>query len=80
MKDSRELRGLQNHKGPHLGALAIVFTVLFNTGLYFVISFSATSPHFPGPWETAEIIAAYFQTHSRDVLLCAFFSLVRPCP
>jgi hypothetical protein len=59
------------HRGPHLGLLAIVFTVLFNAGLYFVISFSAAAPHFPGPWESAETIAAYFQGHPRDVLMCA---------
>lgn len=78
--DSRELRSMGGHKGPHLGALAIVFTVLFNTGLYFVISFSPTAPHFPGPWESGEILAAYFQNHSRDVLLCAFFQFGSAVP
>jgi len=63
---------MAKHKGPPLGILAIVFTVLFNLGLYFVISFSPDRPHYPGPWESAETIAAYFQGHPRDVLWCAF--------
>lgn len=60
------------HKGPDPGMLAIVFTVLFNAGLYFVVSFSANRPHFPGPWESGETITAYFQGQSRSVLMCAF--------
>jgi len=68
------------HKGPHLGILAIVLTVLFNLGLYFVISFSPSAPHFPGPWESAEIITAYFREHSRDVLMCAFFQFGSAVP
>src|SRR5215471_20206001 len=68
------------HKGPNLGALAIVFTVLFNAGLYFVISFSANTPHFPGPWESAETIAAYFQGHPRDVLMCALLQFGSAIP
>ena len=69
-----------NHRGPHLGALAIVFTILFNTGLYFVISFSPDRPHFPGPWESADIIAAYFQGHQSAVLMCAFFQFGASVP
>src|SRR2546430_4349586 len=68
------------HRGPSLGILAIVFAVLFNLGLAFVISFSPSAPHFPGPWESAETIAAYFQAHPRDVLLCAFFQLGSAIP
>src|SRR5215471_17744999 len=68
------------HKGPNLGALAIVFTVLFNAGLYFVISFAPNPPHFPGPWESAETIAAYFQGHPRDVLMCALLQFGSAIP
>ena len=64
---------MARHKGPSLGILAIVFAVLFNLGLYFVISFSPNRPHYPGPWESAQTIVAYFQGHPRDVLWCAFF-------
>ena len=68
------------HRGPNLGVLAIVFTLLFNAGLYFVISFSAGAPHFPGPWESAEVITAYFQSQPRAVLLCAFFQFGSAIP
>jgi|SRR5215470_7618984 len=67
------------HKGPPLGALALVFTLLFNAGLYFVISFSG-GPHFPGPWEAADVIANYFQNHPSDVLLCAFLQFGSAVP
>lgn len=59
------------HAGPHLGALAIVYTVLFNAGLYPVTLF-ADKIHFPGPWEPGDVIVSYFQTHPRPVLICAF--------
>jgi hypothetical protein len=78
------------HRGPHPGALAIIYTVLFNLGLYFVISFrppehlaasaTAVRPYFPGPWESAQTIAAYFQTHAHSVLMCAFLQFGAAIP
>lgn len=60
-----------HHRGPHLGALAIVYTVLFNAGLYPVTIF-ADKTHFPGPWELGDVIVSYFQTHPLPVLICLF--------
>lgn len=68
------------HKGPPLGVLAIIFTVLFNVGLSFVISFSKASPHYPDPGALAETIAAYFRNHPHDVLWCAFFQFGSAIP
>jgi hypothetical protein len=80
----------RRHRGPHPGALAIVYTLLFNFGLYFVISFrppehlaesaTAVRPYFPGPWESAQTIAAYFQTHPHSVLMCAFLQFGAAIP
>src|SRR6266404_7097060 len=67
------------HAGPNPGIVAIVYTILFNAGLYFVISFTG-GPHFPGPWESSETIAAYFQSHSRAVLACAFLQFGAAIP
>ena len=67
------------HAGPNPGIVAIVYTLLFNAGLYFVISFTG-GPHFPGPWESSETIAAYFQGHSRAVLACAFLQFAAAIP
>jgi hypothetical protein len=67
-------------KGPPPGILAIIFTLLFNTGLSFVISLSGTPPYFPGPWESAQAIAVYFQNQSHDVLMCAFFQFGSAIP
>jgi hypothetical protein len=68
------------YKGPHIGMLAIIFMLLFNTGLSFVISLSGTSPHFPGPWESSETIATYFRNQPHDVLMCAFFQFGSAIP
>jgi hypothetical protein len=67
------------HAGPNPGIVAIVYTLLFNAGLYFVISFTG-GPHFPGPWESSETIAAYFQDHSRAALACAFLQFGAAIP
>src|SRR5260370_1253847 len=68
------------HRGPNLGMLATIFTVLFNAGLYCVVSFSAGKPHFPGPWESAQTITTYFQEHSSAVLMCAFLQFGASIP
>lgn len=64
------------HAGPHLGALAIVYTVLFNAGLSAVSAFGTPfgvkPPYWPGPWEPASVIVSYFQTHQTAVLICIF--------
>ena len=78
MPQEIEVRGAR-HASPPLGMLAIVYTVLFCGGLYPVISFSG-GPHFPGPWEPAQRIAAYLQLHPKDVLLCAFFQFGAAVP
>ena len=70
---------LARHPSPHLGLVAVIHTVLFNAGLYFVISFTG-APHYPGPWESSETIASYFQNHSREALLCAFLQFGAAIP
>jgi hypothetical protein len=70
----------EKHLGPNIGILAVVFTVLFNLGLSFVITFSPESPHFPGPWESAETIVTYFRNQPHDVLMCAFFQFGSAIP
>ena len=69
-----------NHKGPHLGFVALAFMFLFITGLSFVISFNESSPHFPAPWETTSTIVKYFQNQSHRVLMCAFFQFCSAIP
>jgi len=68
------------HQGPNLGILAMVFSILFITGLSFVISLSGKLPYFPGPWENAETIASYFRNQPHDVLMCAFFQFLSAIP
>jgi hypothetical protein len=61
----------QQDRGPNLGILAILYTVLFNAGLYPVTTFAGKS-YWPGPWEPANVIVPYFQTHATPVLICLF--------
>jgi len=60
------------HKGPPLWLSAVAFAVLFNAGLYPVTIFRG-KPFFPGPGESPDVIAAFFQARSSAALLCAFF-------
>ena len=64
------------HAGPHLGMLAIIYTILFNTGLCAVSAFGTPfgvkQPYWPGPWEPSSVIVSYFQTHSTAALICIF--------
>ncbi|WP_263351100.1 hypothetical protein [Acidicapsa acidisoli] len=61
----------QRDAGPNLGVLAILYTVLFNAGLYPVTAL-AGKPYWPGPWESASVIVSYFQSHGAAVLTCLF--------
>ncbi|HLH09282.1 MAG TPA: hypothetical protein VKW78_18745 [Terriglobales bacterium] len=62
------------HRGPHLGALAIAYTVLFNAGLSaisaFGLPFGVKPPFWPGPWESSDVIVSFFHTHHAAVLIC----------
>ena len=64
----------QKHHGPPLWLLAILYTVLFLAGLYPVTSTSGAD-HWPAPWEAANVIVPYFQTHHNAVLTCIFLQL-----
>jgi hypothetical protein len=57
--------------GPPLWLLAILYTALFNAGL-FPVTAMAGLPYWPGPWEPPGVIVPYFQTHHGPVLLCIF--------
>lgn len=68
------------HHGPHPGIVAIIFMLLFMTGLFSVVSLSGAPPFFPGPWEEADVIIRYFRSQQDDVLLCAFFQFCAAVP
>ena len=59
------------HAGPPLWLLAILYTVLFNAGLFPVTMFGGL-PYWPGPWETPAVITHFFQTQGSRVLACIF--------
>jgi hypothetical protein len=71
--------GAARHPSPHPGVLAVMFTLLFLVGLFPVTIFGG-KPHFPGPWEPAATIAAFFQARPSAVLLCAFLQFGSAIP
>lgn len=59
------------HPGPPLWLLALLYTVLFNAGLFPVTMYGGM-PYWPGPWQPAADIVSFFQTQSSRVLTCVF--------
>jgi hypothetical protein len=59
------------HAGPPLWLLASLYVVLFNVGL-FPVTMAGGLPYWPGPWEPANVIVSYFQSHASRVLFCLF--------
>jgi hypothetical protein len=71
--------GPRRHAGPPLWLMAIAYTVLFLAGLYPVTVFGG-QPHYPGPWESADTIAAFFQARPTAVRVCAFLQFGAAIP
>ncbi len=61
----------QRHPSPHLGTLAIVFTLLFCAGLYPVTYFGGR-PSFSLPFASPESVLAFLAQRHDAALLCAF--------
>lgn len=72
MSDTPNSGTSRRHASPHLGLVAVIFTVLFLAGLYPVTMFGGM-PYFPGPWEPANVITNFFRLKPAAVLTCAFF-------
>ena len=80
MNDSaKEPKPGLRHASPPLWLMAIVYTALFIGGLYPVTVF-AGQPYFPGPWESADTIAAFFRTRAAAVRVCAFLQFGAAIP
>jgi len=72
MSDTPSPNATRHHASPHLGVIAVIFTVLFLAGLYPATAFGGL-PHFPGPWEPPDVIINFFRARPGAVLACAFF-------
>jgi hypothetical protein len=70
---------VKGHAGPNPGFVAVVFMLLFNAGLYQVVTFTGGA-HFPGPWESGDTIVAWFQAHATAASLCAFLQFGAAIP
>ena len=67
------------HPGPPLWLTAAMYTILFLAGLYPVTVFGG-EPYFPGPWESRDVIAAFFQARPTAVRICAFLQFGAAVP
>ena len=67
------------HAGPPLGPVAVTYTLLFLAGLYPVTVFGG-QPHFPGPWESVDTIAAFFDARPTAARVCAFLQFGAAIP
>jgi hypothetical protein len=70
---------LARHQGPPLAIVAVAYTLLFLAGLYPVTIFGG-EPYFPGPWESVDTIAAFFQSRPTAVRICAFLQFGAAIP
>src|SRR5215469_6049394 len=72
------------HRGPHLGAVAIVFTLLKLAILFPVAIFGPAvgfkPPYFPSDTASPERVVTYFATHSTAVLILAFLQFGSAIP
>lgn len=59
--------------------MGTIYTVLFLAGLYPVTVFGG-DPHFPGPWESPETMAAFFQSRPTAARVCAFLQFGAAIP
>ena len=62
---------LVKHPGPPLWLLAVLYTVLFNAGLFPVTMYGGMA-YWPGPWQPPADIIHFFQTQTTRVLACVF--------
>src|SRR4029453_4967549 len=69
----------RRHPSPPLWLMAIAYTALFLAGLYPVTVFGG-QPYYPGPWESADTIAAFFQARPMAVRVCAFLQFGAAIP
>jgi hypothetical protein len=59
------------HPSPHLGALALVFALLFCAGLYPVTYFGGR-PNFPLPWASPQDVVAFLNLRHSAAVFCAW--------
>ena len=76
---TRNAQTLERHAGPHPGAVASVFMLLFLAGLV-PVTLLAGETHFPSPFQSPEDIVEYFRVHASRVAVCAFFQFGAAIP
>src|SRR5438876_1027557 len=76
---SSRLGRVARHAGPHLGLVALVFTLLKLASIT-VVSTLGGVPAFPGPQDPTDEIVRYFQAYPSAVLLSAFLQVGSAVP
>jgi hypothetical protein len=66
------------HRGPNLGALGVVYTLLFLGSL--IVTAIMTGGHFPSPFEAPGTAQAFFREHANAVRIAAFLQFGAAIP
>jgi hypothetical protein len=72
-------QSVSRHRGPHPGALAVVFTVLFLASLV-PVTILAGKMRYPSPLQPAGDIVSFFRMEFENVRLCGFFQFASAVP
>jgi hypothetical protein len=67
------------HRGPNLGALSVVYTVLFLASLV-VTAVMTNGEHFPSPFVSVDVAQAFFARNANAVRLAAFLQFGAAIP
>src|SRR5262249_28802500 len=67
------------HRGPNLGAVSVIYTVLFLASLA-ITGLMTKGEHFPSPFVSPEVAQAFFATNANAVRLSAFLQFGAAVP
>lgn len=78
-KERQEIVNEARHRGPHLGALSVVYTVLFLASLV-EIAILTKGDHIPSPFISADLLQAFFARNADAVRVAAFLQFGAAVP
>jgi len=78
-RERQEIVNEARHRGPHLGALSVVYTVLFLASLV-VTAVMSNGGHIPSPFIAPDSIQAFFANNAKAVKIGAFLQFGAAVP
>lgn len=78
-KERQEVINEAQHRGPHLGALSVVYSVLFLASL-LETAIVTKGGHIPSPFISADLVQAFFARNGEAVRIAAFLQFGAAVP